>query len=83
METTEDVKDRLRDELREATRLRMRSDVPVGLFLSGGIDSTIVAALMDSLTDRPVETYSIGFDESAYDESTARAELEAIGYPPQ
>jgi asparagine synthase (glutamine-hydrolysing) len=60
--------ERLRSELLEATRLRMRSDVPVGLFLSGGIDSSIVAALMDSVTDKPIETYSIGFDIGAYDE---------------
>ncbi|MFA1612242.1 asparagine synthase (glutamine-hydrolyzing) [Halobellus rubicundus] len=58
--------DRLRDELREATRLRMRSDVPLGVFLSGGIDSTIVTALMDEVSETEVNTYSIGFDE--YDE---------------
>jgi asparagine synthase (glutamine-hydrolysing) len=58
--------DRVREELREATRLRMRSDVPVGVFLSGGIDSTVTTALMSEMTDEPVRTFSIGFDE--YDE---------------
>lgn len=62
------IADRLRTKLREATRLRMRSDVPVGVFLSGGIDSSIVAALMADIADRPIETYSIGFDVENYDE---------------
>ena len=69
---------RLREELREATRLRMRSDVPVGVFLSGGIDSSVVTALMSDLTDEPVNTYSIGFDEAAYDELAFAREVADI-----
>lgn len=60
--------DRLRNKLQEATKLRMRSDVPVGTFLSGGIDSSAVTALMDEVSDRPVRTYSIGFGNEAYSE---------------
>lgn len=58
----------LRETIREATRLRMRSDVPVGVFLSGGIDSSIVTGLMSDLSDEPVSTYSIGFDSDRHDE---------------
>lgn len=58
----------LREELREATRLRLRSDVPLGVFLSGGIDSSIVTALINDITSSPVHTYSIGFEREAYDE---------------
>jgi asparagine synthase (glutamine-hydrolysing) len=72
--------DRLRSKLREATRLRMRSDVPLGVFLSGGIDSSIVTALMSDIAEEPVKTYSVGFDEAAYDElSHARTVAEAYG----
>nr|WP_232342960.1 asparagine synthase (glutamine-hydrolyzing) [Halosimplex litoreum] len=72
--------DRLRSKLREVTRLRMRSDVPLGVFLSGGVDSSIVTALMSDIADDPVKTYSVGFDEAAYDElSHARTVSEAYG----
>ncbi len=55
--------------LREAVSLRMLADVPVGAFLSGGIDSSVVAALMQAQSSQPIRTFSIGFEETGYDEA--------------
>jgi asparagine synthase (glutamine-hydrolysing) len=52
----------------EATRVRLVSDVPVGAFLSGGIDSTIVVGFMSRLTSQAIRTFSIGFEEEGYNE---------------
>ncbi len=61
--------------LRDAVRLRMLADVPLGAFLSGGIDSSLVTALMQAQSERPVRTYSIGNERAAYDESAHAAEV--------
>lgn len=59
----------LTERLREAVRIRMVAEVPLGAFLSGGVDSSAVVAMMAGLSDEPVRTCSIGFSDPVYDES--------------
>jgi len=72
--------ERLRAEMTEAVRIRLRSDVPLGAFLSGGMDSAAVLALMAKQSSRPVKTFTIGFGDPAYDEiNEARSTAEYFG----
>jgi asparagine synthase (glutamine-hydrolysing) len=67
-EPVTDAEDRLMPVLEEAVRLRLVADVPVGCFLSGGVDSSVVAAIMARLSPKRICTFSIGFDRAAYTE---------------
>jgi asparagine synthase (glutamine-hydrolysing) len=72
--------DELRDELRRAVRLQLVSDVPLGVFLSGGIDSSAVAMLASEVAGGALHTFTIGFEEAPYDERRYAGQVaEAVG----
>jgi asparagine synthase (glutamine-hydrolysing) len=71
---------RFRELLEEAVRLRLMADVPLGMFLSGGLDSSAIAAVMARMIDRPLQTFSVAFKNRAYSElEYARQVSRAIG----
>ena len=72
--------ERFRALLEESVRIRLMADVPLGMFLSGGLDSSAIAALMARLIERPLQTFSVAFKDRAFNElDYARAGREAIG----
>lgn len=73
--SSKDITDRVEAELRRAVGDQMVSDVPLGAFLSGGVDSSVVVALMQQQSSRPVRTFTIGFDDPAMNEAPFAAEV--------
>lgn len=77
--TEDDTTQQVRQHIERAVRDHLLADVPVGCFLSGGIDSSIIAALAAQVSDRPLRTFTVGFSESKLDESEY-AQLVATRY---
>lgn len=80
IESEQECLDALEEKLAEAVRIRLISDVPLGALLSGGVDSSVVVALMSRASSKPVKTFSIGFAKQDFNEAPyARAVAEKFG----
>ena len=73
----EEASSELEAHLKNAIKDQMVADVPVGAFLSSGIDSTTIVALMQSLNERPIRTFTIGVEDEKYNEATVAKEIAA------
>ena len=73
--SADDYADELRELLIDAVRLQLRSDVPVGAYLSGGLDSSVITALIHHFTDVPLRTFSLTFEDDEFDESAHQQQL--------
>jgi asparagine synthase (glutamine-hydrolysing) len=73
--SAEEYAEELRGLLIDAVRLQLRSDVPVGAYLSGGLDSSIITSLIKNYTDVPLRTFSVTFEDAEFDESSFQQEL--------
>ena len=72
-----DAAGELRELLIDAVRLQLRADVPVGAYLSGGLDSSGIVALVRGFTSTPVRTFSVAFEDAEFDESAHQQQMGA------
>jgi asparagine synthase (glutamine-hydrolysing) len=71
----EDYQEEFRSLLVDATKIRLRADVPVGAYLSGGLDSAIIGSIVRNFTTNRLDTFSIAFDEASFDESAWQRQM--------
>lgn len=67
--TYDEAKNKVHELIKDAVKIRLQSDVPIGSFLSGGIDSALVSSVASKILDEPLNTFSIGFEDPEFDES--------------